>query len=107
VADPVLGQGQYSIGREGSSSAFLFGRGANSIQVQNTATDSGSIADQDQAVTGHDGQLFGVDTMPGMVITQSGFAYTSPALGASAMDAYSQLAGAWNDPSIRRSEERR
>jgi hypothetical protein len=42
-----------------------------------------------------------VDTMPGMVITQSGFAYTSPALGASAMDAYSQLAGAWNDPSIR------
>jgi hypothetical protein len=97
----VLGTGQYSIGKEGSSSAFVFGRGANSIQIANTATDTGNIADQDQAVVGHDGQLFGVDTMPGMVITQTGFAYTSAALGASAMDAYSQLAGAWNDASTR------
>ena len=56
---------------------------------------------QDQAVTGHDGLLFGIDTMPGMVITQTGFVLTSPAQGALAMDAYSALAGAWNDPSVR------
>lgn len=101
MADPTLGTGQYSIGKEGSSTAFVFGRGANSIQIQNTATDTGTIAEQDQAVVGHDGQLFGVDTIPGMVITQTGFAYTSPALGAAAMDAYSALAGAWNDPTVR------
>ena len=101
MADPTLSAGQYSIGREGSASAFVFGRGANSIQIQNTATDTGTPTVQDQDVVGHDGQLFGVDTLPGMVITQTGFAYTSPALAASAMDAYSQLAGVWNDPSIR------
>jgi hypothetical protein len=101
VADPTLSQGQYSIGKEGSASAFVFGRGANSIQISNTATDTGTTADQDQTVTGHDGQLFGVDTLPGMVITQTGFAYTSPALTGSAMDAYSQLAGNWTDPSVR------
>ena len=100
MPDPVLGTGQYSIGKEGIS-GFVFGRGANSIQVQNTATDTGTVSDQDQAVVGHDGQLFGIDTMPGMVITTTGYAYTSPATGAAAMDAYSQLAGAWNDPTVR------
>jgi hypothetical protein len=104
VADPTLSQGQYSIGKNlalGDPGAFVFGRGANAIQIQNTATDTGSLAVQDQSVTGHDGTLFGVDTLPGMVITQTGFAYTTPATSASAMDAYSQLAGAWNDAGVR------
>jgi hypothetical protein len=100
VADPTLGIGQYSIGHDGGP-AYVYGRGANSIQIQNTATDTGTIVVQDQAVTGHDGMLFGIDTLPGMVVTQIGFALTSPAQGALAMDAYSGLAGAWNDPTIR------
>lgn len=104
MADPTLAQGQYSIGKEGSGSAFVFGRGANSIQVQSTASDTGTMADQDQPVIGHDGQLFGIDTLPGMSVTQTGFAYTSPALAASALDAYSQLAGAWVDPTVRLAE---
>lgn len=101
LADPVLSSGQYSIGVSGSASAFVFGRGANNIQIQNTATDTGTVTVQDQAVTGHDGMLFGVDTLPGMVVTQTGMAYTTPATGASALDSYSALAGAWNDPTIR------
>ncbi len=100
MADPTLASGQYSIGRDGSSAAFVYGRGANSIQIQNTATDTGSITVQDQAVVGHDGTLFGIDTLPGMVITQTGFAY-SPIPVVNALDAYSALAGAWNDPAIR------
>jgi hypothetical protein len=100
VVDPTLSTGQYSIGRDGSSSAFVYGRGANSIQVQNTATDTGSIVVQDQAVVGHDGTLFGIDTLPGMTITQTGFAY-SPIPVVTALDSYSALAGAWNDPTIR------
>jgi hypothetical protein len=101
MSDPTLGTGQYSIGAEGSSSAFVFGRGANSIQINSTQYDPGSVIVQDQAVVGHDGMNFGIDTLPGMVITQSGFSYTSPALTASAMDAYDALAGVWNDPSVR------
>ena len=101
MADPVLSPGQYSIGRPGSASALVYGLGAGNIQVQNTATDTGTIAVQDQAVVGHDGMLFGVDTLPGMVITQAGYAYTSPSLGATALDSYSALAGAWNDPAVR------
>ncbi len=102
MADPTLASGQYSIGREGSSAAFVYGRGANAIQIQNTATDTGSIVVQDQAVVGHDGTLFGIDTLPGMVITQTGFAY-SPIPVVNALDAYSALAGAWNDPAMCRS----
>jgi len=100
VADPTLGVGQYSIGKDGSSAAFVYGRGANSIQIQNTATDTGSVDVQDQAVVGHDGTLFGIDTLPGMVVTQTGFAY-SPIPIVNALDAYSALAGAWNDPTVR------
>lgn len=100
MADPTLATGQYSIGREGGP-GFVYGRGASSIQIQRTDTDTGSLVVQDQAVTGHDGTLFGIDTLPGMVITQTGFVLTSPAQGALAMDAYSALAGAWNDPSVR------
>jgi hypothetical protein len=101
VADPTLAVGQYSIGKDGSASAYVYGRGANSIQIQNTAIDTGTITTQDQAVVGHDGLVFGIDTLPGQVITQTGFAYTSPSQGALAMDAYSALAGAWNDPTVR------
>jgi hypothetical protein len=100
VADPTLSAGQYSIGKDGSAAAFVFGKGANSIQIQNTATDTGSINVQDQSVVGHDGTLFGIDTLPGMVITQTGFAY-SPVPVVTALDAYSALAGAWNDPTVR------
>lgn len=100
MADPTLSAGQYSIGKDGSASAFVYGRGANSIQIDNTATDTGSITVQDQAVVGHDGMVFGIDTLPGMVVTQTGFSY-SPVPVVNALDAYSALAGAWNDPSIR------
>jgi hypothetical protein len=101
MAEPVLAQGQYSIGHEGSSSPFIYGMGANNIQVSGTQTDTGTVTVQDQAVVGHDGMLFGVDTLPGMVVTQTGYAMTTPATGAIAMDSYSALAGAWNDPAIR------
>lgn len=102
MADPTLATGQYSIGRDGSAAAYVYGRGASSIQISRTEIDTGSVVVQDQAVTGHDGILFGVDTVPGMVITQTGFAYAQ-GLGKElvVMDAYSGLAGAWNDPSVR------
>lgn len=101
MADPTLATGQYSIGREGGP-GYVYGRGASSIQIQKTEIDTGSVIVQDQAVTGHDGTLFGIDTMPGMVVTQTGFAYAQ-GLGKElvVMDAYSGLAGAWNDPSVR------
>lgn len=104
MTDPVLSDGQYSIGTPGSSSAFTYGGRvgslANSILVTTTEMDTGSPTVQDQPVTGHDGQLFGIDTLPGMVITQTGAAYT-PGGNYTAMDAYQRLAGAWNDPAIR------
>lgn len=104
MADPVLTAGQYSIGTEGSSSAFVYGGRypaySNSIQVANTAIDTGTLLTQDQANVGHDGQLFGVDTQPGIMVTQTGQAYT-PGNPAAAMDAYSSLAAAWNDPRVR------
>jgi hypothetical protein len=101
LADPSLAPGQYSIGHDGGANAIVYGLGASSIQIQNTAYDPGTLAVQDQSVVGADGMLFGVDTQPGAVITQTGIAYTSPALQASAMDAYSSLAAIWNDPTIR------
>lgn len=103
MADPTLTTGQYSIGVEGSSSAFVYGgRGpyANNIQVANTAIDTGTMATQDTPVVGHDGQLFGVDTQPGLLVTQTGQTYV-PGNPAAAMDAYSNLAAAWNAPSVR------
>jgi hypothetical protein len=93
--------GQYQITRSDGSNAFAYGFGANGIQVASTQTDTGTINVQDQAVTGHDGMLFGIDTLPGMVITQTGYAYTSPATGQAALNAYSALAAAWNDPVVR------
>jgi hypothetical protein len=93
--------GQYQITRGDGSNAFAFGAGANSIQVASTQTDTGAISVQDQPVTGHDGMLFGIDTLPGMVITQTGYAMTPPGSGGSALNAYSALAGVWNDPVVR------
>ena len=100
MADPVLTRGQYSIGTDGSSSALVFGAGANAIYIAKTVTDTGNLTVQDQAVTGHDGMLFGVDTLPGMVVTQTGQAW-APGNGQAALDAYSALAGAWNTPVVR------
>jgi hypothetical protein len=100
MSDPVLAPGQYSIGHDGSPAAYVFGGGANGIQINQTETDTGTMAVQDQAVVGHDGLLFGVDTLPGMVITQNGQVWL-PGESAAALDAYSALAGAWNDPTIR------
>lgn len=103
MSDPFIepGQGsQCSIGLEGSSAAFVYGSGAGGAYIANTQTDTGSLAVQDQAVVGHDGILFGVDTQPGMVITQTGQIFL-PEQGASAMDSYSILAGHWNDPAVR------
>jgi hypothetical protein len=104
VADPTLTAGQYSIGTEGSSAAFVYGGSvspwANNIQVSSTSVDTGTVNVQDQAVVGQDGLQFGVDTYPGMVVTQQGQAY-SPAAVAAAMDSYSALAGAWNNPAVR------
>jgi hypothetical protein len=101
MPDPTLMSGQYSIGHDGGVNAIIFGSGANSLYVQNTAIDTGTINVQDQPVVGHDGLVFGVDTLPGMVITYTGIAYTEPGQGDAAMDAYSALAGIWNDPTIR------
>lgn len=105
MADPALLPGQYSIGHEGSSAAFVYGgqaaTAANNIFIQSTQTDTGAVNVQDQTVIGHDGLLFGIDTLPGMVVTQTGYAYTGPAAVQVAMDSYSALAGAWNDPTVR------
>jgi hypothetical protein len=104
MADPALSFGQYSIGKDllgGDSAALVYGRGFNSLQVINTAIQSGAIASQDQALIGADGMQFGIDAQDGMVITQTGLALTTPATGVAAMDAYSTLAGKWNDPSVR------
>ena len=102
MAEPTLAPGQYSIGTEmpgGDPAVVVYGWGTT-LLVQNTATDPGSMATQDQAVVGHDGQLFGVDTMPGMVVTQTGVAYIT-ANGIAALDAFGTLAGKWNDPAAR------
>ena len=85
MADPTLAAGQYSIGQAGSSSAFVYGGTAasgyaNNILVSNTATDTGTVNVQDQAIVGQDGTQFGIDTLPGMVVTQQGQAY-SPGSG--------------------------
>jgi hypothetical protein len=104
MADPVLAAGQYSIGAPGSASAFVFGgrqgNFANSIQISSTQWDTGTMNTQDTAVVGHDGTLFGIDTMGAMMLTQTGQVYI-PGAGAAAMDAYGALAAAWNDPSVR------
>lgn len=103
MADPVLSTGQYSIGVSGGPAFTYGGRSgsyANNIQVATTQTDSGNLAVQDQAVVGHDGMLFGIDTMEGMAVTQSG-QVNMPGQGAAAMDMYGTLAANWNDPAIR------
>lgn len=105
MADPTLAAGQYSIGQDGSSAAFVYGGTAasgwaNNIQIANTATDTGTVNVQDQAIVGQDGTQFGIDTLPGMVVTQQGQAY-APAAGSTALDAYSALSGAWNAPQFR------
>lgn len=99
MADPTLISGQYSIGQDGGNNAIVYGR-STTIDVSSTVIDSGSMATQDQPVVGHDGQLFGVDTLPGMVVTQTGQVRT-PGNGPVAMDTYSLLAGIWNDPLVR------
>jgi hypothetical protein len=102
MAEPVLSAGQYSISIEGLAGAgsFVYGAGANGIQVNNTQTDTGTLVVQDQSVVGSDGLLFGIDTQPGMVVTQTGQAYLA-AQPAAAMDAYSALSGAWNAQAVR------
>lgn len=104
MSDPALTFGQYSIGKDipgGDSAALVYGRGSNSIQAGTFQIQAGAIAAQDQVMIGADGMQFGVDAQAGMVITQTGFAFTSPATGVAAMDAYSVLAGKWNDPAVR------
>lgn len=93
--------GQYQICRLDGANAVNYGMGAGNIQIDSTQVDPGTITVQDQPVVGHDGLLFGEDTMPGMVITQTGKALTSPSQGSLALDSYSVLASAWNDPQIR------
>jgi len=97
---PVLSAGQYSIGKPGDTGALVYGAGAGGIWIATTETDTGSLTVQDQAVVGHDGVLFGVDTQPGMVITQTGQAWL-PGQGPACLDAYSALSAAWNDPTVR------
>lgn len=99
MAEPTLLAGQYSIGPPGGP-ALVYGRGTTA-QVSSTETDTGTVTVQDQAIVGQDGQLFGVDTLPGMIITQTGQCNTQPGLGASAMDAYSALAAQWNEDDVR------
>jgi hypothetical protein len=99
MADPALANGQYSIGTPGSAAAYVYGYGCLA-QVSNTATDTGAINVQDAVVVGQDGLQFGVDTMPGMIVTQTGQCYQN-AGGLAAMDAYEALSGAWNAPGVR------
>jgi hypothetical protein len=102
MADPVLALGQYSIGTDmpgGDPNTVVYGYGTTCL-VQNTLADTGSMTTQDTPVVGHDGVLFGVDTLPGMVVTQTGVAYAN-ANGKAALDAFSQLAGKWLDPAAR------
>lgn len=102
MADPTLLAGQYSIGTEitgGDPATVVYGWGTANL-VQNTAVDPGSPATQDVAVTGHDGQQFGIDTLPGMQITQTGLAYLA-GNGKGALDAYGALAAKWMDPLVR------
>lgn len=103
MADPSLSDGQYSVGVPGSGTAFVYGGRpgsfAHGVQIASTAVDPGDIAAQDQAVVGHDGVLFGYDTAAGMTVTQTGQVVTGG--GPGAMDSYSLLAAAWNDPLIR------
>lgn len=100
MADPTLTTGQYSIGTEGSASAFVYGGRqptfSNGIQVADTQWDTGTTAIQDQVLLGRDGQLFGVDAKPGMVVTQQGQAVTT-----SCLDNYDALASVWEPESIR------
>jgi hypothetical protein len=93
--------GQYQITRSTGANAFSYGRGQSSIQIASTQADMGSVTVQDQPVIGADGTQFGIDTLPGMVITQTGYAMTTPFTPGPAMDAYSALAAAWNDPVVR------
>jgi len=102
VAEPTLALGQYSIGTEmagGDPNTVVYGFGTLNL-VASTSVDTGSMASQDQAVVGHDGQLFGVDTLPGMIVSQNGQSYAS-ANGRAALDAFSALAGKWTDPAVR------
>lgn len=102
MADVMINQGQYSIGTDlpgGDPAAVVYGWGTSNL-VQNTAVDTGTMTTQDTPVTGHDGQLFGVDTLPGMIVTQTGVAYIN-ANGRAALDAFSALAGKWTDPLAR------
>lgn len=104
MSDPALSFGRYSIGKDlsgGDAAALVYGQGSGSLQVVNMAIQTGAIASQDQSLIGADGMQFGIDAQAGMVITQTGFAYTSPATGVAAMDAYSVLAGKWNDQAVR------
>lgn len=97
----ALTSGQYQISRLDGGNAVTYGMGAGNILIDSTQVDPGTVNVQDQPVVGHDGLLFGEDTMPGMVITQTGKALTSPSQGALALDSYSVLSAAWNDPQIR------
>jgi hypothetical protein len=104
MTDPALTTGQYSIGTPGSSSAFVYGGPSgsptNGIYVADTENDTGSLNVQDQAIVGQDGLQFGVDTLPGMIVTQTGYSIGTPG-SPSVMDNYGTLAGAWNQPSVR------
>ena len=99
MAEPVLANGQYSIGPPGGP-ALVYGRGTTT-QVSGTEIDTGTVTVQDQAIVGQDGQLFGVDTIPGMVVTQTGQCNTGAGAGMAAMDAYNLLAGQWNETDVR------
>jgi hypothetical protein len=99
----ALQQGQYEL------DGFIFGMGANNVWISNTAIDPGAMIVQDTQMPGVDGIQFGIDIMAGLTITYTGNIYVAPPFGAGssttyqqqAMDSYSQLAGKWNDPSVR------
>jgi hypothetical protein len=97
----VLAAGQYQLTRDDGSHGLVYGAGAGTIQVVDTAYSPGTMTVGDQAVVGHDGVLPGVDTQAGAVLTQDGIALVSPATGYAALDAYDALSAAWNDPVIR------
>lgn len=86
---------------------FEFGQRKNEVLaarrgiiVESTVIDPGSLTTQDATVVGQDGRLFGEDYLPGATVTFTGtvVAIDDPQ---GALNLYSQLDAAWNNPDIR------
>lgn len=85
--------GQYAI------NGFVFGKGTNSLYVQNTAVQVANASVQDSTLVNDDATLYGIDAVPNVTITFTGFARADTPLDTLA--AYDQFAALWSNPLIR------